>query len=73
MLDEEVLRLTGKGWIVQNRTDTTCLLTKEDTAMGCFSMIVSMLVLFPFFDQRIKSRIIEVTTDGKIKRAWPRF
>ena len=71
ILDEEVLRLTGKGWIVKSRTDTTCLLIKEDTAMGCLSLIVSLMVLFPFFDQRIKTRIIEVTPEGKIKRSWP--
>ena len=73
VLDEEVIRLIGKGWIVKNRTDTTCLLIKEDTAMGCLSLIVSFLVLFPFFDERIKTRIIEVTSEGNIKRSWPRF
>jgi hypothetical protein len=73
ILDEEVLRLKGKGWIVKNRTETTCFLIKEDTAMGCLSLIVSFLTLFPFFDQRIKTRIIEVSPEGIIKRSWPRF
>ena len=71
ILDEEILRLIGKGWIVKSRTDTTCLLTKEDTVAGCLSLFVSLLVLFPFFDKRIKTRIIEVTPEGKIKRSWP--
>ena len=73
ILDEEVLRLKGKGWIVKSRTETTCLLIKEDTAMGCFSLIVSFVVLFPFFEKRIKTRIIEVTPEGNIKRSWPSF
>ena len=73
ILDEEVLRLTGKGWIVKNRTDTSCILIKEDTAMGCLSLLVSFLVLFPFFDERLKTRIIEVTPEGRIKRHWPSF
>ncbi len=73
ILNEEVFRLEGKGWIVKNRTDTTCLLLKEDTAMGCLSLVVSLMVLFPFFDKRIKSRIIEVTPEGNIKRSWPSF
>jgi len=73
ILDEEVLRLTGKGWIVKHRTDTTCILVKEDNVMGCFSLIVSFFVLFPFFEERIKTRIIEVSPEGKIKRSWPRF
>lgn len=73
ILDEEVLRLTEKGWIVKNRTDTTCILIKEDSAMGCLSLILSFLVLFPFFDQRIKTRMIEVSPEGIIKRSRPSF
>ena len=73
ILDKEILRLIEKGWNVENRTDTTCFLTKEDTAMGCFSLIVSFMVLFPFFEKRIKTRIIEVTPEGNIKRSWPSF
>jgi hypothetical protein len=73
ILDEEVLRLKRKGWIVKNRTETTCFLIKEDTTMGCLSLIVSFLTLFPFFEQRIKTRIIEVSPEGIIKRSWPRL
>ena len=73
ILDEEVLRLRGKGWIVKNRTDTSCILIKEDTAMGCLSLLVSYLVLFPFFDKYLKTRIIEVSPEGRIKRHWPGF
>lgn len=72
ILDQEVLRLKGKGWIVKSRTETTCLLLKEDTAMGGLSLVVSFLTLFPFFEQRIKTRIIEVNPEGIIKRSWPR-
>jgi hypothetical protein len=71
ILDEEVLRLRGKGWIVKSRTDTTCMLIKQDNAMGCLSLFASLLVKFPFFDERIKTRIIEVTPEGLIKRSWP--
>ena len=67
ILDEEALRLIGKGWIVKSRSDTTCLLIKEDTVAGCLSLIVSLLVLFPFFDKHIKTHMIEVTLEGKIK------
>ena len=73
ILDKEVLKLVEKGWIVKSRTDTTCFLIKGDTAMGCLSLLVSLLVLFPFFDERIKTRIIEVSPEGKIKRSWPRL
>ena len=66
ILDIEISRFVEKGWYVENRTDTTCILTKEDTAMGCFSLIVSFLALFPFFEKRIKTRIIEVTPEGNI-------
>ena len=71
ILDEEVLRLNGKGWVVKSRTDTTCMLIKEDMAMGCLSLLISFLVLFPFFDQRIKTRIIEVSPEGIIERSRP--
>ena len=73
ILDKEVLRLIRKGWIVKSRTDTTCMLIKGDTVMGCLSLFISLLVLFPFFDERIKTRIIEVTPEGLIKRSWPRL
>jgi len=73
LLDKEVLRLVGKGWIVKSRTDTTCFLIKGDTAMGCISLLVSLLVLFPFFDERIKTRIIDISPEGKIKRSCPRL
>ncbi len=75
ILDEEILRLKGRGWRVENRTDTTCLLIKEDTAMGCLSIVasLSLLTLLPFYNERIKTRIIEVTLDGSIKRSWPKL
>lgn len=59
MLDEEVLRLMGKDWIVKIRTDTTCFLIKEDMAMGCLSLIVSFLTLFSLFEQRIKRSLLK--------------
>ena len=68
ILDEEIQRLTGRGWQVENRTDTTCMLIKEDTAMGCFSITASLFTLFPFFKNYFKTRIIEVSAEGSIKR-----
>jgi len=73
ILDEEVIRLIGKGWIVQNRTETTCFLKKENVALGCLSIIVSLLVIFPFFETHLKTRAIEVSPEGKIKRSWLNF
>jgi len=70
ILDEEVLRLIREGWIVESRTDTTCLLVKEDNVMGWFSIFASLFASFPFFEKRIKTRIIEVTSEGSIKRSW---
>jgi len=69
ILDEEIARLTVRGWTVKDRTDTTCFLVKEDRAMGCLSLVASFLVLFPFFNHHFKTRIIEVTPDGMIKRS----
>ena len=68
ILDEEIQRLIGRGWRVENRTDTTCMLIKEDTAMGCLSIAASLLTLFPFFKNYFKTRILEVSAKGSIKR-----
>jgi hypothetical protein len=69
ILEEEILRLARRGWRVENRTDTTCMLIKEDTAMGCLSIVASLLALFPFFKNYSKTRLIEVNAEGIIKRS----
>ena len=68
ILDKEIFRLKGRGWRVENRTDTTCLLIKKDTPMGCLSVAASLITLFPFFKNYFKTRIIEVSAEGSIKR-----
>jgi len=69
ILDDEILRLEKRGWRVEGRTDTTCMLSRADLAMGCFSLAASFLVLFPFFNREtIKTRVIEVSPEGIIKR-----
>ena len=70
ILNDEVEILVERGWIVLSRTDTTCFLTKEDKAIGILSLIISFATLFPFFNNRIKTRTIEISPEGEIKRSW---
>ena len=73
ILDEEVESMVERGWTVISRTDSTCFLRKEDRAMGCLSLIISFATLFPFFEPRYKTRTIEVSPEGEIKRSWIRL
>ena len=70
ILDDEVEGLTERGWTVISRTDTTCLLKKEDKAMGVLSGLASFLTLFPFYEERFKTRSIEINPEGEVIRSW---
>ena len=70
ILNDEVEILEEQGWMVMSRTDTTCFLKKENKAMGCLSVIISLATSFPFFEKFDKTRSVEINPEGEIKRSW---
>jgi hypothetical protein len=66
ILDYEVSELIKKGWTIEHRTDTTCLLVKQNNLLGCLSILGSLLVLVPFVQMPIKTYSIEVSPEGEI-------
>ncbi len=68
ILDEEVLKLTVKGWTVKSSTDTTCTLIKKDNLAWLRSLFL-ILNFIPSMGEGIKTRIVEVTPEGTIKHS----
>ena len=68
ILDDEVSYLIGKGWTIEHKTDTTCLLVKQNNLLGCLSILGSMAVLVPYVQAPIRTHSIEVDAEGEIIR-----
>ena len=66
ILDEEVSELIEEGWTIEHRTDTTCLLMKQNNLLGCLSILGSLATMLPFVQAPIKTYSIEVSPEGEI-------
>lgn len=67
ILDAEILKLQRKGWVVEDRTDTTAQLVKPHKKRGCVTRLLFGLILL-FFPKKDEYLLLEVTEQGKIKR-----
>ena len=43
ILEAEIIKQQKKGWLIANRTDTTCQLTKEKKPETCLIVILFLL------------------------------
>ncbi len=68
VLDEEVSRLIERGWTVEVRTDTTCMLFKKNNYQWIMTILVFLWAWVPSYGGHMTTRIIEVTPEGLIKR-----
>jgi excisionase family DNA binding protein len=72
ILEAEIIKQQKKGWLIANRTDTTCQLTKEKKPETCLIVILFLLFVIPGLLYLIITKgnvtvYIEITDEGEIK------
>ena len=72
ILEAEIIKQQKKGWLIANRTGTTCQLTKEKKPETCLIVILFLLFVIPGLLYLIITKgnvtvYIEITDEGEIK------
>jgi hypothetical protein len=71
ILDRAILGKQQSGWLVNNRTDTTCQLTKTQGANGCIGIILCLFFILPgvlyfIFAKKTLIIVISVNENGEL-------
>jgi len=70
ILGTEIIKLQKEGWLVNDRTDTTCQFTKDMGPNGCLGVILCLLFLLPgilyfIFAKNTKTLFISINENGE--------
>lgn len=71
LLEIEIAKQQRKGWLVQNRTDTSCLLIRENKPDTCLLIILLLLFIIPLILYLVLRKknvtvFVEVDNEGEI-------
>ena len=75
LLEVEIVKRQKQGWLVTNRTNTSCQFTKDKKPNGCLGVLICMFslisgVLYFCLGKKIKTLFININENGEVEEIY---